>query len=111
MVRVGTHARTARHLYAAGRCPGDVVFVGSDGVFDRIPDAAEFSASVVDAARDHFNGDLQRTVDEVARQLSEARDADGTPICDDNLTLVVAVPDNEAPPARATRPRKEPVHA
>ena len=96
---------------STGRCPGDVVFVGSDGVFDRIPDAAEFSASVVDAARDHFNGDMQRTVDEVARQLSEARDTDGTPICDDNLTLVVAVPDNEAPPARATRSRKEPVHA
>jgi serine/threonine protein phosphatase PrpC len=95
---------------STGRCPGDVVFVGSDGVFDRIPDAAEFSASVVDAARDHFNGDLQRTVDEVARQLSEAREADGTPTCDDNLTLAVAVPDNEAPPARAPRPRQEPAH-
>ena len=95
---------------STGRCPGDVVFVGSDGVFDRIPDAAEFSASVVDAARDHFNGDLQRTVDEVARQLSEARDTHGTPICDDNLTLAVAVPDNEAPPARVPRPRDEPAH-
>ncbi|MBT8213431.1 MAG: protein phosphatase 2C domain-containing protein, partial [Acidimicrobiia bacterium] len=96
---------------STGRSPGDVVFVGSDGVFDRIPDAAEFSASVVDAARDHFNGDLQRTVDEVARQLSEARDADGTPICDDNLTLVVAVPDNEAPLPKASSTREEPAHA
>ncbi len=96
---------------SARRCAGDVVFVGSDGVFDRIPNAVEFSASVVDAARDHFNGDLQRTVDEVTRQLSEARDTDGSPICDDNLTLAVAVPDNEAPPTRASRPREEPAHA
>ncbi|NNK49849.1 MAG: hypothetical protein HKP01_13325 [Gemmatimonadetes bacterium] len=87
------------------------MFVGSDGVFDRIPDPGEFSASVVDAARDHFNGDLQRTVDEVARQLSEAKDTDGTPICDDNLTLAVAVPDNEAPLPKAHKAREEPAHA
>ncbi|MBT8467320.1 MAG: protein phosphatase 2C domain-containing protein [Deltaproteobacteria bacterium] len=96
---------------STGRCSGDVVFVGSDGVFDRIPDPGEFSASVVDAARDHFNGDLQRTVDEVARQLSEAKDTDGTPICDDNLTLAVAVPDNEAPLPKAHKAREEPAHA
>lgn len=108
---LGPNTEGYPEIGSTGRCSGDVVFVGSDGVFDRIPDAGEFSASVVDAARDHFNGDMQRTVDEVARQLSEARDTDGTPICDDNLTLVVAVPDNEAPPVRATRARKEPVHA
>jgi serine/threonine protein phosphatase PrpC len=96
---------------STARCPGDVVFVGSDGVFDRIPDPGEFSASVVDAARDHFDGDLQRTVDEVVHQLSEAKDADGNPICDDNLTLVVATPDNDAPLPRASNKREEPAHA
>lgn len=96
---------------STARCPGDVLFVGSDGVFDRIPDAGEFSASVVDAAREHFDGDLQRTVDEVAHQLSEAKDADGNAICDDNLTLVVTAPDNDAPLPRAPNKREEPAHA
>ena len=95
---------------STARCPGDVIFVGSDGVFDRIPDPGEFSASVVDAARNHFDGDLQRTVDEVVHQLSEAKDADGNSICDDNLTLVVAAPDNDAPLPAASTKREEPAH-
>jgi serine/threonine protein phosphatase PrpC len=76
------------------RHPGDFLLLGSDGIFDRIPDAADFARHLVDAARDHFGGDLKRTVAEVIRQFSAARGADGSPVCDDNMSLVITAPDN-----------------
>lgn len=82
------------------RRPGDFILVGTDGVFDRIPDTTVFATTVIDAARDNYNGNLQSVVDEIIRQFHEALDDDGAAICDDNMSLVITAPDNCAPEDR-----------
>lgn len=81
------------------RRPGDVLFVASDGVVDRLPDVTEFSCAVIKVARDHLEGDLTRTAEEVLHQFEARVDEHNRPICDDNMTLIVTAPDN-CDPAR-----------
>jgi serine/threonine protein phosphatase PrpC len=79
------------------RRPGDLLLMGTDGVFDRLGDSAEFARAILEAAKTYFAGDLQRTADAVLQQFAQARDDQGRPICDDNLTLILAAPDNAEP--------------
>ncbi|MBI4641459.1 MAG: hypothetical protein HY731_12240 [Candidatus Tectomicrobia bacterium] len=65
------------------RVPGDLLLVGTDGIFDRIEES--FPKDVLKGVI-HLKGDLQKVADQVLNELAEARDASGY-ICDDNMTL------------------------
>lgn len=65
------------------RKPGDVLLVGSDGVFDRVPDTF---AATVSQALDAHGGDAQRVASLAVTDLAAATDSTGY-ICDDNLTF------------------------
>ncbi len=67
------------------RRPGDVLLVGTDGVFDRVPDT--FAATVSQAL--HANGgDAQRVAALAVADLAAAVDGTGY-ICDDNLSFAI----------------------
>lgn len=68
------------------RRAGDLLFVGSDGVFDRVE--PPFFGDLADAARNTYGGDLQALADDVLEQLGAARDQFGY-VCDDNMTLAL----------------------
>ena len=69
------------------REPGDLALIGSDGVFDRIPDREiEVFGKDVLRACIHCDGELQKVAVQVCEQYAELQDAAGY-ICDDNLTL------------------------
>lgn len=68
------------------RRTGDLLFVGTDGVFDRVADS--FAEDVAALAILDFKGKLQQTVEETLRQLASAKDGAGF-FCDDNLTMVL----------------------
>ncbi len=68
------------------RKKGDLLFVGTDGVFDRVEDS--FADDVAALAMRTFRGELQRTVEETLDQLASAQDKSGF-LCDDNMTLAL----------------------
>jgi len=65
------------------RMPGDLVLVGTDGVFDRI--GPEFPKDVLRGCV-QFGGDLQATAEHVLDELASFKDGEGY-VCDDNMTL------------------------
>lgn len=65
------------------RQAGDIVIVGTDGVFDRVE--ASFPADVLRGCI-QYDGDLQRTAEQVVGELASFKDTAGY-VCDDNLTL------------------------
>ena len=66
------------------RQEGDLLIVGTDGVFDRA--APAFAQDLMGAALGQFDGNLQALCDCVLEELGQQTDAAG-PICDDNMTL------------------------
>jgi len=88
----------------AERLPNDFLFVGSDGVFDRVED--DFFQTLAEAARDECDGNLAKLVDEALEQLAAARDEAGY-ICDDNMTLALVA--NSVPERRAENEVAQPV--
>ena len=77
------------------RAPGDLIVIGTDGVFDRLEDRIDsfpegtdrFLAELRKATIDH-RGDFQAVVNRVLREMADFRDASGY-VCDDNLTLAM----------------------
>lgn len=65
------------------RRSGDLIIVGTDGVFDRVDDTFPLD---VRKGCEHFDGNLQRTAETVLSELAGFKDTAGY-ICDDNLTL------------------------
>lgn len=103
------------------RAAGDLVLVGSDGVFDRI--GPEFPKDVLRGCI-QSRGDLQATAHDIIEELAAFKDNLGY-VCDDNLTLGLmgdgtsprlaqgfwstTPPSNVAtePPAKSAKPMKE----
>jgi len=65
------------------RQEGDLVIVGTDGVFDAVDDA--FTKDVIRTAKEN-HGDLQQTAEQLLHELASYRDDLGY-VCDDNMTL------------------------
>ena len=65
------------------RMPGDLIIVGTDGVFDYVD--MSFPTAVLKAAI-AFKGNLQGAAEEIVRELAEFVDDHGY-VCSDNLTL------------------------
>jgi serine/threonine protein phosphatase PrpC len=65
------------------RMPGDLVIVGTDGVFDRV--GPEFPKDVLRGCI-QLEGDLQATADHIVEELAAFKDSAGF-VCDDNLTV------------------------
>jgi serine/threonine protein phosphatase PrpC len=65
------------------RSAGDVLVVGTDGIFDRVDKG--FPKDVLRGCI-QFHGDLQKTAEHVIQELASFQDGAGY-ICDDNLTL------------------------
>lgn len=75
---------------------GEIVLVGSDGIFDRV--APTFSKDVLRVCIQH-SGDLQKASEMIVEELAGFQDPTGY-ICDDNLTLGImgdGVPPRLAP--------------
>jgi serine/threonine protein phosphatase PrpC len=70
------------------RLPGDLLIIGTDGVFtESVQWPADLTKSLLRAAF-HFQGDLQRTVDQALAELSAAADQTGF-LFEDNLSLLL----------------------
>lgn len=67
------------------RRAGDSLLIGTDGVFDRVPDG--FAASVVRLLSSH-NGDAQAVASLVVADFASAKDG-SMYVCDDNLSFAV----------------------
>ena len=65
------------------RQPGDLLIVGTDGVFDTVDES--FIEDVMRTAHENL-GDLQRTAEQIVQELASFRDGLGF-VCDDNMTL------------------------
>lgn len=65
------------------RSPGDLLIVGTDGIFDRVD--KDFPNDVLRGCI-HYNGDLNKAAEHIINELAMFRDGAGY-ICDDNLTL------------------------
>lgn len=65
------------------RKPGDLVVIGSDGIFDRVN--PNFAKDVLDECI-RLDGNLQKTAERIVEELASVKDSAGY-ICDDNLTL------------------------
>lgn len=76
------------------RHPGDLLVVGSDGVFDFIGDEADFLSLIKEQALLDA-GQLPQTVNTILASLASEQDESGF-ICEDNLTLAVI---GNGPPA------------
>ncbi len=74
------------------RSTGDVLIVGTDGIFDRVDKG--FPKDVIRGCV-QFDGDLQKTAEHIVQELASFQDSAGY-ICDDNLTLGV-MGDGEPP--------------
>ncbi|MDP2897861.1 MAG: protein phosphatase 2C domain-containing protein [bacterium] len=85
----------------AERREGDLLFVGTDGVFDRIEDS--FAEDVAGLAAQMFSGNLQEAVEETLRQLASAQDKAGY-LCEDNMTLVLIADERDVPSAQTGSP-------
>jgi hypothetical protein len=71
------------------RQPGDLLIVATDGAFsESVELGGDFMKRLLRAAF-HFEGDLQRTVSHVLRELSSTKDELGF-LFDDNLSLALA---------------------
>jgi serine/threonine protein phosphatase PrpC len=71
------------------RQPGDLLIVGTDGAFsESVELSGDFIKQLLRAAF-HFEGDLQRTVNQVLQELSSTKDQLGF-LFDDNLSLALA---------------------
>lgn len=75
------------------RQPGDLLVVGTDGVFDRLeerpelfPEGTNRFLSCLRQRAVNYDGDLQRVVDQALEEMASYKDQAGY-ICDDNLTL------------------------
>ena len=66
------------------RKAGDILLMGTDGVFDRVD--RRFETELMRMAVFH-NGDLEKATREAVSQLAEMTDSGHSYICDDNLTL------------------------
>jgi len=86
------------------RRKGDLLVIGSDGVFDRVSET--FSDDILRAAT-QFQGNLQSMIDRMLAELAEQRD-DGGYVCDDNMTLAV-LGDGSWPVAANVTPLARPV--
>lgn len=78
-------------------CGGEVIVLGSDGVFDRV--GASFGQDLVRASA-RLGGDLQVAVQQALEEMCDATDEQGY-LFDDNVTLAVLA-DGTAPPWTAT---------
>lgn len=74
------------------RNPGDLILVGTDGIFDRVNDS--FPKDVLRAAI-QCKGDLMKTAGLIVEELASTKDDLGY-VCDDNLTLGI-MGDGSAP--------------
>ena len=69
----------------APRHQGDLLAIGSDGIWDRVAD--DFGHQIYRAAL-HFNGRLEETASKITEELSQHQDKEGF-IFNDNLSLVL----------------------
>ena len=84
------------------RRPGDSLFIGTDGVFDRVADG--FAASVVRLLAAH-DGDAQAVASVVVSDFASAMDG-SVYVCDDNMTFVIlCTPAPRPGPMAVTIPR------
>ena len=74
------------------RRPGDLVMIGSDGIFDRTDPS--FPRDVLKASI-KFQGDLNVTAQQIVDELASSQDTLGY-LCDDNLSLGI-MGDGSAP--------------
>lgn len=81
---LGTDTAEVPDMIEAARRPGDLVVLGSDGVFDRFDDIPAL-LDYLDGLR--ARGGVQHAVDELICNASQARDENGAWLADDNLTL------------------------
>lgn len=65
------------------REPGDLLIVGTDGIFDRVDNG--FPKDVLRGCI-QYKGDLQKAAEQIVQELAACQDSGGY-ICDDNLTL------------------------
>jgi serine/threonine protein phosphatase PrpC len=65
------------------RSAGDLLIVGTDGVFDRVDQS--FAVDVLRGCI-QYKGDLQRAAEQIITELASFRDVGGY-VCDDNLTM------------------------
>lgn len=65
------------------RAPGDLLIVGTDGVFDRVDET--FPKDVLRGCI-QYSGDLQKTAEHIVAELASFQDRDGY-ICHDNLSI------------------------
>jgi serine/threonine protein phosphatase PrpC len=84
------------------RRPGDSLFIGTDGVFDRVPEG--FAVSVVRLLAAH-DGDAQAVASVVVSDFASAKDG-AVYVCDDNMTFVILCTPTPRPgPMAVTVPR------
>lgn len=69
--------------------PGDLVLLGTDGVFDRVR-LEDLGRSLAEAVRE-FDGHLGRALKAILADLADQRDPHGHYICDDNMSLAALV--------------------
>ena len=67
------------------RQPGDLLIIGTDGVFDRVGET--FAKDMLRVAIEH-DGDLERAARQILSELAEFEDEMGY-VCDDNMTLAL----------------------
>jgi hypothetical protein len=78
---------------AIQRNPGDLILVGTDGVFDRVNDS--FPKDVLRAAI-QFKGDFMKTAGLIVEEMASVKDPLLGYVCDDNLSLGI-MGDGSAP--------------
>lgn len=84
---------------------GDLLIVGTDGVFDRVE--STFPKDVLRGCI-QYKGDLQKTAEHIVEELASFKDTAGY-ICDDNLTLGIMGDGNnpKLPPGFWSKPDQE----
>lgn len=84
---------------------GDLLIVGTDGVFDRV--GSTFPKDVLRGCI-QYQGDLQKTAEHIVEELASFKDTAGY-ICDDNLTLGIMGDGNnpKLPPGFWSTPDEE----
>ena len=91
------------------RSPGDLLLVGTDGIFDRTEEAT-FGKDVLRGCLQHA-GDLQGAADQIVEELACFQDANGY-ICDDNMTLGImgdgTAPSTDVPPSGIEESESQP---
>jgi serine/threonine protein phosphatase PrpC len=81
--------------------PGDLVLLGTDGIFDRVA-LDDLCRGVMDALRE-FHGDIPLALKAIVDDLAGQRTVSGHLICDDNMTLAaIIVPELAGPETAAS---------